>query len=82
MQEKRDARAAIVAGWIATMEGQVVYLSEEAEPDLFHTRKDCPKAGAEPIEAHVVDGIITTKNGFYFRDVVPCSRCILSLNKA
>jgi hypothetical protein len=81
MQEKRDARAAIVAGWIATMEGQVVYLSEEAEPDLFHTRKDCPKVGSSPSTATIANGIITTPNGFYFRDVVPCSRCILSLNK-
>jgi hypothetical protein len=81
MQEKRDARAAIVAGWIATMEGQTVYLSEEADPDLFHTRKDCPKSGSEPIEAKIVDGIITSPKGFYFRDVVPCSRCILNLSR-
>lgn len=78
----KDARAAIVAGWIATMEGQVIYLSEENDPDLFHLRKDCPKAGSDPIEAKVVNGTITSPKGFYFRDVVPCSRCIEKMNRA
>lgn len=76
---KREARAAIQAGWVAAAEGLEVYLSEEADPELFHLRKDCPKVGGNPVVAHILDGIITDERKFFYRDVVPCDRCIKNM---
>jgi hypothetical protein len=76
---KREGRAAVQAGWIAAAEGMEVYLSEEADPELFHLRKDCPKVGATPIAAHIENGIITDAKKFFYRDVVPCDRCFKTM---
>jgi len=76
---KRENRAAVQAGWIAAAEGLEVFLAEEADPELFHLRLDCPKLGTTPVTAHIVEGIITDAKKFFYRDVVPCDRCFKTM---
>lgn len=76
--KNNERREMHVAAMVASMEGKEVFLEQGPDPDLFHIREDCPRLQSQKGKhiAKVIEGRITDQKGFFYRDTIPCERCV------
>jgi hypothetical protein len=73
--DRRLSKSDLVEAWIATMEGETLWL--DTDPDTpVHVRRDCPRLGSPMIALTVREGLLVDANGFFYRHWIPCDMCI------